>query len=721
MRMQVRNLFAQLTQPFESGDLNEMRRGMIFEIAVVIFVLAWFFLVSAYDHPEQLAVAFLLLACSLGSIWLRQDHYSLALPWLVATLLAALAVQKWIYPASDAQYYFPIVVVVSSLLVSGINVFIVAAVASATVLGIAHAQGADWFDNKQVVAPIALTLMTASAAWIGSHQIHLALDWMRKSYARASELLEQLRDERASLARTLRMLEDAYLRIEKMNYALIEARSGAETARQLKAEFAANISHELRTPLNLIIGFSETMANAPETYGGVAWSPALRGDIEQIYQSSRHLASLIDDILDLSALEAQRLGLILQDAALEEVIDGAVALMHDLYHAKNLDLNVECDPGLPRVRMDVTRVRQVLINLLTNASRFTYHGGVTIRAQRIGDDIRIAVRDTGMGIASQDIPKVFEEFGQVDGSTTRQHEGSGLGVPLSKRLVESHGGQMWLESQPGIGTTFYFTLPIMPSGSVGRVTTTTRATRATYRKAVLVYEPDPVLLRTLRRQLSNYDVLALGDHDDARALVAEHQPIALIANAQETRTFTVPDDLPILRVALSGNVRAAQALGVQDYLIKPVLREQLLEAIANMERTARNVLIVDDDPQIVELLARMLQSAEENYRPIKSFGGEDALTRLRNESVDLVLLDLQMPEMNGMALLREMKNDPGLANVPVIVVSAQQPEATHPEGGLRVELSRQSDASTTETLSYLQALLATLPLRGLPTTTDAPA
>jgi signal transduction histidine kinase len=163
-----------------------------------------------------------------------------------------------------------------------------------------------------------------------------------------------------------------------MNYALIEARSAAEEARRLKAEFAANVSHELRTPLNIIIGFSETMANAPETYASVAWSPALRGDIEQIYQSSRHLSSLIDDILDLSALEVHRLGLTVEETDLQIVIEEAVAVVQDLFRAKKLYLTIQVAPDLPRVRMDTTRIRQVLINLLTNASRFTSVGGVPI-------------------------------------------------------------------------------------------------------------------------------------------------------------------------------------------------------------------------------------------------------------------------------------------------------------------------------------------------------
>ncbi|CAG0944796.1 partial two-component system, NarL family, sensor histidine kinase BarA, partial [Anaerolineae bacterium] len=533
-------------------------------------------------------------------------------------------------------------------------------------------------------------------------------------------LLEQLRDERASLARTLKMLEDAYVRIEKMNYALIEARSVAENARQLKAEFSANISHELRTPLNLVIGFSETMANAPETYAGVTWTPALRGDIEQVYQSSRHLSALIDDILDLSALDARRLGLAFQDAWIGDVIAEAIALMQDLFRAKQLFLEMEIEPGLPRVRIDTTRIRQVLINLLTNASRFTLNGGVTISARLIEGVIRVAVKDSGIGIASQDIPKVFEEFGQVDGSTTRKHEGSGLGVPLSKRLVESHGGQMWLESQPGVGTTFYFTLSVSPQTTPGLVTTLTtpRTHIPVYRRAVLVFETDLLLLRTVRRQLSDYDVIQIKAREDIGALVEQHQPVALIVNAHETdaQSWRAPADLPVIHTTIIANLHAAQALGAENYLIKPILREQLLDAINSLGCEVREVLIVDDDPELGELITRMLQSAGEAYCPIKAFGGKEALARLRCEKVDLVLLDLFMPEMDGIAVLKEMKSDPALANIPVIIVSAQQPEDAGAEGGLFVGLTRGAGASTTETLGYVQALIKTLPLRGLPET-----
>ncbi len=725
--MLARNIWNWL-RPAESGDLDELRRGTILEIGVVIFAVAWVLMVGSYGDPKNLVVPMLLMSSALVSIWLRQVNFRIALLWLIGTLLAAIACAKWLLPYSTAQYYYPLVIVVSSLLVSSANVFIVALTASVLVLLNALMHGTLWLAEQEVITPVMLNLLTACAAWIGSRQIHLSLAWMEKSYTRANELLEQLRDERGSLARTHKALEDAYGRIERMNYALIEARSTAENARQLKGEFAANISHELRTPLNLIIGFSETMANAPETYRGAVWTPAQRSDVEHVYQSSRHLASLIDDILDLSALDARRLGLVMQDAAIGEVIEQAADLVRDLFRAKNLYLKTEIAPDLPWVRIDATRVRQVLINLLTNASRFTHHGGVTITASLINGEIQVAVKDTGIGIVPKDVPKVFEEFAQVDGSAARKHDGTGLGVPLSKRLIESHGGAMWLESQPGKGTEFYFTLPVSLQAAVGSPLPYRRAntTLANYHKPILVCESDPLLLRTIRRHLSGYDVIQFKSGDDVSSLVERYQPMVVIVNTREVEQLdgqpwsNLPEDLPVIRFGMTGNLKAAQALGVQDYIIKPVLREQLLDAIDSVGRDLREVLIVDDDPEVVELIGRMLQTAGDAFRPLKAFSGGDALMRLRSEKVDLVLLDMFMSGIDGMTVLKEMKAEPALAQIPVIIISALHPDVARAENGLDVQLARAANPTTAETLNYLEALIEALPLRGLPTPIGAP-
>jgi signal transduction histidine kinase/CheY-like chemotaxis protein len=709
-----------------SSDLDDIRRDIVSSIVAMMLFVGWVALWAAL-HYRQLGyflAASMLVAGALGSARLRKNHLRAALYGIILTLLGTIVCLEIFYPNSPAQYYFPLVVIVSGLLESNWGLLVVAAMASLACVSLARLQGASWLDNASVLTPNVLIYLTAFTTWLSARQLITALNWMRTAYTRAHDLLEQLRDERASMAATLKQLEDAYQRIEKMNHALMEARNAAEESRRLKAEFAANISHELRTPLNIIIGFSETMANAPETYPGVAWSPMLRGDVEQIYQSSRHLLSLIDDILDLSALDMHRLGLTFEETAIQTVIAEAVAVVHDLFQAKHLYLRVQVEPGLPMLRVDPTRIRQVLINLLTNASRFTATGGVTITAQLSGSAVQVAVADTGIGIALQDISKVFDEFGQVDSSLHRKHEGSGLGVPLSKRLIELHNGRLWLESQPGQGSTFYFELPT--SGGWGAAPELARADgnagALPGRKTVLMVEPDAVVLHMVRRHLSPCEVIEIGRQADLPGLIEQYRPVALIIDQpgeDESRwppplLKPVPPDLPVIIVQLPGQLRNAQALGIRNLLTKPVTRGQLLEAIDDLGQTVRSVLIVDDDPSLVELVSRMLQAEGGQYRLIKALGGAEALAQLRREPVDLVLLDWSMPEVNGLAVLQEMKTVPSLADIPVIVISGEYSEAATSSAGLDLRMIRSGQASVSEIVNYLEALVGVLPLAGIP-------
>jgi signal transduction histidine kinase/DNA-binding response OmpR family regulator len=700
----------------DTEDVNGFRRDIVMSMAAIMGLVGWLTLWAFLHYHSRgfFWITVFLGAGALGSIRLRIGHRRASMVCLIFSLLSAIVCLQVFFPGSPAQYFFPLVVIVSGLLELNWGVFFVAGLSGAIATGIARLQGAPWLDSYAIVVPDILICLTAFVIWLSARQLVAALGWMHSTYLQTQRLLEQLRAERGSLARTLKQLEDAYQRIEKMNYALIEAYGAAEEARRLKTEFAANISHELRTPLNIIIGFSETMANAPETYRGVRWSPVLRGDIEQIYQSSRHLLSLIDDILDLSALDMRRLGMTVAETSLEKTIAEAVALMKDLFHAKGLYLRVRIEPGLPPVRIDATRIRQVLINLLTNASRFTLTGGVTVSVQRKEHSVQVAVADTGIGIAPGDIAKVFDEFGQVDSSIRRAHEGSGLGVPLSKRLVELHNGRMWLESQLGKGSTFYFTLPAGGDRRSGLERSDLPLAAPPGRRTVLIVESDPILLNTIRRHLTRCEVVRVDRRDRLAELIERHRPAAIIIDRKSSENGEsdppVPPNLPVIAVRLPGQVRETRSLGFRDYLVKPVTRERLFEAIGGLGRPVRSVLVADEDPALVDLVSRMLQAGGVP-RISRAWSGTEAMENLEREPVDLMLMDVRTG-IAGRNVLEEMRAFPGLADTPVILLGDESPPERISAGGLDLRLFRPEKVTVAEVLNYLDLLIDALPMRG---------
>jgi signal transduction histidine kinase len=264
-----------------------------------------------------------------------------------------------------------------------------------------------------VVAAAALRGWRAGAATaaLATGALLLALAWAWTSYERAERLMEEARARQAELARLSKSLNETCYQLELANHELERARRAAETAQRVKAEFATAISHELRTPLNLIIGFSEMMVIAPHTYEGETLPEAYRGDVQAIYRAACHLSGLVDDVLDLAEVEAHRMALEKEWVELAVVVDEAVATVVTLVKDRGLSLTTEVPPDLPPLYADRTQVRQVLINLLTNAARFTSIGGATVRARVDDRDVEIAVADSGAGIPPEEVPSLFRLWG----------------------------------------------------------------------------------------------------------------------------------------------------------------------------------------------------------------------------------------------------------------------------------------------------------------------
>lgn len=675
-----------------------------------------------WSGPVTLALMSLLARRLLGS-----QGYAAGAAVYVLGVAGSVLLAAWAFPGTPVLLLLALAVGITSL-VMGTRAGFVAAGATILILALLGALAPDpLFPGPVLVLTGILASLLAFLLWVAMYPLHMTLEWSWTSYQQARRQTEALQDHRGQLSRTLKDLDAAYGRLEAMAAELERARRAAVEAHRLKGELAANISHELRTPLNLIIGFSEMMALAPHTYEEPL-PPAYRGDVQSIYHNARHLSSLIDDVLDLGQIEAGRMGLVRESVAMPELVAEAVAAAGHLLAEKGLYLEVAIPDDLPTIEADPTRVRQVLINLLNNAVRYTDRGGASITAAVDERDITVSVADTGMGIAEEDLPKVFEEFRQLDGSIRRRAGGSGLGLAISKRFVELHGGRMWVTSRAGEGTTFFFSLPRCAELSFRRLPagheTWARPALAGVASTIAVVDEDPATAQLLGRHLDGCRALPAADLAEAERLVKQEAAQAVLvveSDGQLLRTAEAPvrlGEVPVAMCRLSGRLPSAEMAGVASYLVKPVTQERFLAALAALGEGVESLLIIDDDPEVVRLLARMARLAPRPYRLLSAYGGAQALQILRRERPGALVLDLLMPEVDGRAVLAELQADPNLRGIPTIVVTAMEREAEETRATY-LGLTRRDGLSFAELTRCLQAFLR--PSQPQPAAGNAPA
>lgn len=546
------------------------------------------------------------------------------------------------------------------------------------------------------LATIALLWGTVGLLWLSRRPLITALEWSWTSTQQSICLLEEARDQRLRLKQALAERDEINLQLRRVNHLVQGLRLAAEEARRAKEQFVANVSHELRTPLNMILGFTEMILKNTEAYGRRIPS-ALLADLAVIQRNSQHLADLVDDVLDLSRVETGRMALTKERTAIAEIIETAVAAVRPLYQSKHLSLEVEIAPDLPLVFCDPTRIREAVLNLLSNAGRFTEKGGVRVRAWREGEQILVSVADTGPGIAAADQERLFRPFEQLDASLHRRYGGSGLGLSISKGFVELHGGKMWLESQLGVGTMVFFSLPIdpPPEADVGALTWLQSGWEYHQRARpsplpappvkprYVVAEKGNALSQILRRYLADAEVVQAPDldtalrdimHTPAHALLVNETSI--VAGLQRLRVECLPQGTPAILCAVPEPSNMARQLGAVDYLVKPISRDGLLAAldrIAGTGRGLKKILIADDEDEARQLFWRILSTAGRGYRVLLAANGQQALELARAQHPDAILLDLIMPELDGFQFLEWRNQDPSLREIPVIIISARDP------------------------------------------------
>lgn len=567
--------------------------------------------------------------------------------------------------------------------------------------------------------------LTMLIGWAGTSTFTMLLDWFSYSYSLARRNVDEARDQRLELKQIQEDLILTNRELVRLSDRLKAMTVMAEDALKAKEEFVANVSHELRTPLNMIIGFTEMIVKSPHLYGG-RFSPKLLADITAVQRNAQHLSELVDDVLDLSQVEAGRMALTREWGDLKVVIHQAVDQVRALYETKNLSLHVDLTEEDLGAFCDLTRIREVIINLLSNAGRFTEQGGVTITAHHKGEQVVISVTDTGPGIAERDQARVFEPFQQLDTSIRRKHGGSGLGLAICKRFVEMHDGKMWLESTVGVGTTFSFSLPVdvvsnqnspRPKRWINPYQSyevRNRPFKAPLQPVVpryVVVEQDDRLSRLFRRYLPDVEVLHVTNHEEAVNALAQSPAHLLVINSPMKQLdgslgavlSDLPFGTPVATCWIPGNDAYARQLGVVQYLIKPVSSEMLLAALASLGTNIQTVLVADDEPEMLQLFARQLSAADKKYRVLQASTGRQALDMIRARSPQAVILDLMMPEMDGFEVLREMQKDDQLRSIPVLIVSSRDPAGAQIISDT-LSLTRSGGLSLNDLLAGLQIL-----------------
>ena len=521
------------------------------------------------------------------------------------------------------------------------------------------------------------------------------VQWSIEHYDNASRNLEEVRSQRLELKQIQDDLFLANKELSRLSSNLKVMTEKAEEARRAKEDFVASVSHELRTPLNMIIGYTDLMMKSPRSYGK-ALPSRLLADIASIQRNSEHLVDLINDVLDLSQIDAGRMALNRSWASIQQIVGTAVDAIQPLFQSKQLYLKQSLPDRDVLIFCDSIRIREVVLNLLSNAGRYTDRGGVTLTVTADDQQVTVCVQDTGKGIEPKDLECIFEPFQQLDPLLHHQTGGSGLGLTISKRFIEMHGGKMWLESETGQGTTFYFSISISkqpdeipPAASSVRWINPYFEYRQREHpfKAPLppvsirfvVVETENSIQRLFHRYMESAEVSAFKQVESAVDNLHKTAAQGLIINSSTNENMLLLQGeasqfaVPVITCWIPGRDEAARRLGVTHYLIKPIRQEVLLAQLDEMEKPKLNILLVDDDRETLHLFARIISIARPHYSVLRAESGPEALKTMRQRKPDVILLDLLMPGMDGFEVLRQKASDENIAAIPVIVVSSNDP------------------------------------------------
>ena len=496
---------------------------------------------------------------------------------------------------------------------------------------------------------------------------------------------------------------------------LEKANKELEDANRAKSAFLANMSHELRTPLNAILGYSELLEEVADE---LEIEEEIGPDINKIHSSGKHLLAIINDILDLSKIEAGKMEFFSQNCNLKTLANEVSETVQPVINKNSNKLKVVLDEDLGSISVDITRLRQVLFNLLSNACKFTENGEITFTIMRKtvnqADWINFTISDTGIGMNTDQVEKLFKSFSQVHSSNIQKYGGTGLGLAITKRICEMMGGDIFVESKPGEGSTFSAHLPaLMPVQatpekilqSIGKPQRTADESSSTPKeKIILVIDDDPMIHSQMKRafEKEDYKIVCASDGEEGLTLARKLHPTLITLDVLMpgmdgwtvlTKLKADPNvaNIPVFVISMVDEENKGFTLGASEYITKPIDRTRLHILMKKYRWDSGSALVVEDDEGTRKLLCSMLKEYGLNIQEAEN--GKVSLEKVEEKSPGVIFLDLMMPEMDGFEFIEELKKNPEHRPIPIVVVTSKdltQADRMRLNGGIEKLIEKKS-------------------------------